>query len=347
MLRCPLKLEPILKGKIWGGRNLERILGRPLPPDLKVGESWEVSEHDEDISRVCEGPFAGRDLRELREAFGEALVGSLGRKITKDRFPLLIKFIDAQDRLSVQVHPDDVYALGREGDLGKAEAWYVVWAEPRARLVLGFSRDTEPDEVRRALEDGTIESLLAWVPVSEGDVVFLSSGTLHALGEGIVVYEVQESSDVTYRLYDWGRGRELHVERALDVLSYRPTELPKVRGLPVEDAGGYRTFLAACRYFALERLEVFSEMSGECDGRSFQVFSVVEGDGTLVYGKGSLEFAKGETFLLPADLGPYRLEGRFASLLSFVPDVSRDVARPLEDAGYRPDEVRSVLRREV
>jgi len=344
MIRHPLKLEPIFKEKIWGGRNLERILGKPLPPDVAIGESWEVSEHGEDVSRVCEGPFAGRDLRELRDAFGEALVGILGLRTASDRFPLLIKFIDAQDRLSVQVHPDDAYALGHEGDLGKTEAWYVVWAKPGAKLVSGFSGETGLEEVRQAVEEERLEDLLAWVPVSEGDVIFLPSGTLHALGEGIVVYEVQESSDVTYRLYDWGRGRELHVERALDVLTYKPTELPKTRGLSVEEAGGYRTFLVACRYFALERLEVFSEMAGECDGRSFHAISVVEGEGILIYGEGSLKFAKGETFLLPADLGPYRLEGRFVSLLSFVPEVSEDVVRPLKEAGYGPDEIRSVLR---
>ncbi|HIE03699.1 MAG TPA: class I mannose-6-phosphate isomerase [Candidatus Latescibacteria bacterium] len=343
-MRRPLKLRPILKEKIWGGRNLEKVLGRKLPPEVKVGESWEVSEHMDDVSVVCEGPLSGRDLRELIRSYGGSLLGSLGRELFPDRFPLLVKFVDAGERLSVQVHPDDGYALGNEGDLGKTEAWYVVWAEPGAELVLGFSRDTSPDEVRRSLDEGTVEELLKWVPVSEGDVIFLSPGTLHALGEGILVYEVQESSDVTYRLYDWGRGREVHIDKALDVLNYGPVDLPKARGLTLEEAGGYRTFLVACRYFALERLEVFSEMAGECDGRSFHALSLIEGEGLLVCGEGSLEVHKGETLLLPADLGGYRLEGRLVALLSFVPDVVQDVVVPLREAGYGKYEIGSVVR---
>ncbi len=217
----PLTFDPVFRDYIWGGRNLETLFGRRLPPGI-VAESWEISGHPSSPTRVNAGPLAGLTLPQVQERLGERLVGvRSGWATSRGRFPLLVKLLDANRPLSVQVHPPDDYALEHEGDLGKTEMWYVLHARPGAELIYGLAHETTPTEFRAALEAGELESLLHRLPVRVGDVIFIPTGMLHALLEGIVVAEIQQNSDTTYRVYDWGRvgadgkPRPLHVDKAL------------------------------------------------------------------------------------------------------------------------------------
>ena len=217
----PIHLRASLHETIWGGQNLPRFAGKTVPPGAQIGESWET----EVGNRAINPPYQDRSLADLVDDLGEALLGTQALAVFGPRFPLLAKFIDAQDKLSVQVHPADEYAQQHEGGkLGKTEAWYILHADPGAVLIHGLRRTITSEQVRQAIANVTLDSLLHEEPVQTGDVVFVPAGTVHAINAGIILYELQEYSDVTYRLYDYGRltaegkPRELHVEKALDVM---------------------------------------------------------------------------------------------------------------------------------
>lgn len=230
---APLTFAPRLKDYVWGGRNFERLFGRALPPGV-VAESWEVSAHPSAPTLVDEGPLAGVSLAELFACWGTRLAGRrASQAVERDAFPLLFKLLDANQALSVQVHPDDAHAAARRPDeTGKTEMWYVLHAEPGAQVVLGFVPGTDPATLRRAAAERRIDPYLNRVPVRPGDAVFVPAGTVHAILPGIVLAEVQQSSDVTYRLYDWGRpgpeagGRKLHLEQALAAAGLGHAEAP-------------------------------------------------------------------------------------------------------------------------
>ncbi|MDP9382226.1 MAG: class I mannose-6-phosphate isomerase [Chloroflexota bacterium] len=340
----PLTFEPELKDKIWGGRRLGEVLGKELPPDVPVGESWEV--HGGSV--VAEGPHTGRTLDEVRGELGAALMGTRLASPPPDVFPLLFKYIDASEYLSVQVHPDDAYAQEHTGyPYGKTESWYIVHAEPGAKLVHGWKRPTTPEEVGAAVRENRLEELMEYVPVSPGDVVFVPAGTVHAIGGGIVLGEIQQNSDTTYRLYDWGRvgfdgkPRDLHVEESLRTLYYGKTEPHKIRPVDVQDGGVTRRFLVACRYFVLESVEGESEFDLPGDGSSFQLLSPLDGPVRLAWSGGEMELERGRTALAPAGLrgcratadGPYRL------LRMYMPDLASDVVGPLSEAGRSREEI--------
>ncbi|MBI2952503.1 class I mannose-6-phosphate isomerase, partial [bacterium] len=288
----PLKLIPIPVEKPWGGRALGRLFGRPIPDGVCIGESWEVSDRPEAQSLVAEGPQKGRSLEDLRRTFGEALIGTLASVRSAGRFPLLIKWIDARELLSVQVHPDDraARALG-EPDPGKTEAWVVADAEPGARMVYGLRERMTGEAVRAAAAAGEIELHLGWVAAQPGDCFMVPPGAVHALGAGIVIYEVQQNSNITYRLWDWGRTgadgrpRDLHLDRAASVLDggFGPQgPVPPVRvGLD----GGSRRYAVACPHFAVEVLEVRpgGSIADRCDGRSFHALTVWSGNGEIIW----------------------------------------------------------------
>jgi mannose-6-phosphate isomerase len=330
----PLPLAGALHETIWGGRALAERLGKSLPAGALVGESWETA----DESLVREGPYAGESLAALVARLGAGLLGLRAVAVYGRRFPLLTKFIDAREQLSVQVHPDDVYAARHEhGKLGKTETWYVLHAEPGAQLIYGFARATSSDEVRRAIERTRLEPLLHSFDPRPGDVIFVPPGTVHAIGGGILLYELQEYSDVTYRLYDYGRvqadgtTRELHVERALEVLRYSPVE--EVRATPLEaipyGEDGSRRVLVACRYFVEEELRVAGEVADATTPASCQILTCLGGACTIEAGGAVVRLRRGETAVLPAALGAYRLHGEPAQLMrAYVPE-ERD---PLLDA---------------
>lgn len=209
----PIKFENLYYEKIWGGRDLE--LFRDDIPEGNIGESWDVACHKNGMSIVKNGEFKGLRLDELIEKEKENL---LGTKIDRNWFPLLIKLINAKDKLSVQVHPNDEYAKRVEGDMGKTEVWYVVEAFEGANLVVGTKGKCTKEEFKAAIEEGKLDSYLNRIPVKKGDVYLVQSGLVHAIGEGVIIAEIQQNSDTTYRVYDYNRGREIHVQKALDVI---------------------------------------------------------------------------------------------------------------------------------
>jgi mannose-6-phosphate isomerase len=333
----PLCLQAVQKEKVWGGRNLERLLGKSLPANALIGETWEAWEG----CLIANGAREGQSLQSLIDQDADAILGSAASQ--PKRFPLLFKFIDARDDLSVQVHPNDEQARAMEGQpFGKTEAWYILDAEPGARLVFGFKRDVQPAEVVAALQTKHLVDLLAFVPVQRGDVVFVPAGTVHAIGKGIVLAEIQENSDLTYRFYDWDRneqGRALHVDQSLRVFSGKHIEQPKVPSVVLHREGFDEQFLVACRYFALTLAELDRRVDGLSTGAKFQILSIIDGAAEVLFGAhfaSRVPAEQGQTIVLPARLGAYAIAPRASCkiLRAFVPDLQADVVAPLLQAGY-------------
>ncbi|MFH1008394.1 MAG: type I phosphomannose isomerase catalytic subunit [Candidatus Latescibacterota bacterium] len=313
----PLKFHPLFQERVWGGERLARFLGKRTPPAKRIGESWELSCCGDEISMVANGSYQGMGLDRMVADFGAALIGTDAHP---GAFPLLFKYVDAEDLLSVQVHPDDRYAERHEGgELGKTEAWVVVDALPGARLVRGLEPGADAVSFRRAVEVGDLSEMLHWIAVSPGDVIFVPAGQVHAIGSGMLLYEVQQSSDVTYRLYDWGRPRPLHTEKAPEVIRFE--KLPDfVEGVSAQEPGGTRTALLRCPYFVMERLDVRLCMENHCDGRCFHVLSVLGGHGHIRWGKGqTMALEPGLTLLLPAQLGAYQVSGAVQAIKTTLP----------------------------
>jgi len=308
----PLLFEPVLKDYIWGGRNLAERLGRDLPPG-RVAESWEIAAHEAGSSVVRNGPYAGQPLTAVHAALGLDLIGTNNAWAQqRGKFPLLVKLLDAHDKLSVQVHPDDTYALAHEGnELGKTEMWVVVYAEPDARVILGVRAGTTADDFRQAIAAGTLERHLHSVAIRAGDAVCVPSGSVHAILGGALIAEIQQNSNTTYRVYDWnrisnGRGRELHIDKALDVINFAQVE-PALSLPQLIDArdGVRRLLLCRNRYFTTERIELApgAAYNGACDGRTLEIWGVISGEVALE----GLTLATVEFALLPAALGPFRV----------------------------------------
>lgn len=300
-----LKLYPTCKNYIWGGMKLKECFGKQteLTP---VAESWELSFHPDGATRVEDG-------RALEEVFPREAWGTHCKRF--DRFPMLIKLIDAAQNLSVQVHPSDAFALANENSYGKTEAWYVVAAEPGAGLYVGFSRDVTQEEFECAIKAGTLTELLNFYEVKPGECYFIPAGTIHAIGAGCLIYEVQQNSNITYRVFDYGRvdkngnPRELHVEKAL-----RVTELKKYeKHAPSATLSGDE-LLAACAYFRLERLQVTGEESYTVEQESFACLTCTSGEGRV----GDLPVRVGDSLLIPAGHGKVALRGDMTLLCATV-----------------------------
>lgn len=340
----PLTFEPEIKEKIWGGRRLADVAGKQLPPgDTPIGESWEVYGG----AIVANGRWAGRALEDVRAELGADLMGENATTADGQPFPLLFKYIDAGEYLSVQVHPDDAYAQQHTRDAyGKTEAWYILHAEPGARLVHGWKRETTPEEVTAAVRENRLEELMEYVPVRAGDAVFVPAGTVHAIGGGIVLGEIQQNSDTTYRLYDWGRvgfdgkPRELHVEDSLRTLYYGTTEPHTIPPVELAAGGATRRFMVACRYFVLESVEGAAPFELAGPG-SFQLVSPLEGPVKVRWAGGETVLERGRTALVPAGLRSCTVEGEepYRLLRMYVPDLRADVAEPLRAAGRTPEEI--------
>ena len=296
-----LKLKPSGKDYIWGGHKLVDNYGKEMTGD-RLAETWELSCHPDGPSFVDNGEDAGKTLRQYIEEHGKKVLGTNCERF--EDFPILTKFIDAQDNLSIQVHPDNEYALKNEGQYGKTEMWYVLEAEPGASLYYGFTHEISKEEFERRIQDNTLTDVLNAVPVHKGDCFFIPSGTLHAIRKGIVVAEIQQNSNVTYRIYDYGRlgadgkPRQLHIPQALDVTLREP---PKA-----QDFHGH---LAQCDYFTVDAVE--GGFEDVCDETSFTSLLVLEGKGTLTEtatGE-SLPIRKGQSLFLPAGTGAYAVTG--------------------------------------
>jgi mannose-6-phosphate isomerase len=304
----PLRFHPVYKNYLWGGRRFETALGRELASDGIYAESWEVADHPEGESIVAAGPLAGKSLRELRESQGEEL---LGRHCPQGVFPLLLKYLDANQPLSLQVHPDDrcAAAMGLT-DPGKTEAWYVVEATPGGCLWAGFSEPVDQDVVEQALREGDIERLLHRVEPRPGDCIFVPAGTVHAIGAGLLVAEIQQMSNNTFRLSDWGRldangnPRPLHIEQGVQAIDYTGGPIEPTTGRPTDRP--HVTRLVACEQFVLDRWHVQGKERIEGENRCL-ILTVVGGK-LAVEGDVMPPLRRGQTLLIPAAWGPIELE---------------------------------------
>ncbi len=316
----PLTFNPAYKDYIWGGRNLETVLGKTIP-DGTVAEIWEISGHPNGLSSVKNGPLAGKDLLTVQAELGIELVGGNNQyALDLGKFPVLIKLLDANRWLSVQVHPKDEYALKHEGDFGKTEMWVILHAEPDAEIIFGFEPGVDRDAFAQAVADGRSEDLLHRVPTKTGDVFFVAAGSVHALGPGIIVAEIQQNSDTTYRIYDWGRlgndgqPRPLHIEQSLAVMNFdqvRPKALrPKVLVNMLEVGDVKVEQIGSCRYFQTERITMpaDSALVGECDGSTYEIFGVLSGQVTVYWDGEPVTVSGVNWVLLPAALGEYQIQ---------------------------------------
>lgn len=323
----PLRFTPLYFEKVWGGRRLETILGRQLPADAPIGESWEVSDHPHGKSVVANGPEQGQTLHELIAKYGAALLGTRVSATDATTFPLLVKYIDADDKLSVQVHPDDAYAQEHEGELGKTEMWYVLHADPDSCLIVGLNDGVTAEQFREALQHGDPSSLLYHMPVKTGDSVFIPAGRIHAIMPGLVILEIQQNSDTTYRLYDWGRvgldgkPRALHVEQAMAVSNWTDYTPNSTVEQSAEDKAIGKKVLASCEFFVVEKYALAAPRTFTTDGSSFTILNCVAGKGTLRWDGGSETVTFGDSLLIPAELTTYTLQpdGEASFVISYVP----------------------------
>ena len=311
----PIKFENLYYERIWGGKDLEKF--RNNVPEGVIGESWDIACHKNGTGKVANGELKGKGFDEVIKEYGNKL---LGNSISTDEdFPLLIKLITAKDKLSVQVHPNDEYAKRVENDLGKTEAWYVVDAEEGASLIVG-TKDCDKETFKKAIEDGNLDKYLNKIPVKKGDFYYVQSGLVHAICEGILIAEIQQSSDTTYRVYDYNRGREIHVEKALDVIDFS-LKGENTQGITIKNDGYDKTYLCLGEYFTIQKYEVNTSVKEASDEDRFYLFTCVDGEGTIKYNGGEEKISMGDSIFIPASLGEYELCGKFTLLKSYVPDV--------------------------
>lgn len=308
-----IKLTAPIKDYLWGGRRLITDYGK-ITDKEKAAESWELSTHPDGESTVKDGKFAGMTLSEyIKNNGGAECIGS--RAAGFDFFPILIKLIDAKDNLSIQVHPDDEYALRVEGEYGKTEMWYIVDCEPDSYLYYGVNREVTKDEFRERIENNTLLEILNKVPVKKGDVFFMPSGTIHAICSGILICEVQQNSNTTYRVYDYdrrgadGKPRELHIEKAIDVSQLTPSVIEDTKDSNV---------LAKCEYFTVEKIVCDGDAEFTVDNGCFRSLTVTDGNGTLTLNGITTSVTRGETVFIPAQTATVTLNGDFEAILAYV-----------------------------
>lgn len=310
----PLKFKPIPREMIWGGNKLKKYYNKDFPADAKIGESWEISAYPGYISVVSNGFLQGNTILELTEVYMDDLVGEKVFERFGIEFPLLVKIIDANDDLSVQVHPDDEIAARRHDGRGKTEMWYVLDSEAGAELISGFNRETSPQLLREKLKSGRLTDILNFEKVNPGDVFFMPAGRVHAIGKGIVLAEIQQTSDLTYRIYDWdrldaeGNPRQLHIDLAMEAIDFGiysdyKTIVDNKRNTPV--------VLADCPYFTTQQLVFDREIARDYSlTDSFVIYMCTKGQFRLSWGKESMMIHKGETVLIPAQIKKVSLDGR-------------------------------------
>ncbi|WP_025743774.1 type I phosphomannose isomerase catalytic subunit [Aquimarina pacifica] len=299
----PIKFYPILKEKIWGGDKLRTILKKPSITN-NVGESWEISTVDEDISIVSNGAYKGEKLNDLIIKYKSDLLGTRVYKEFGNQFPLLIKFIDAKEDLSVQLHPGDELARKRHNSFGKTEMWHVVQADPNAKLIIGFDKDTNKEEYETFLKKGKITQLLNFETVYKGDSYFIEAGRIHAINKGCLIAEIQQTSDITYRVYDWdrkdknGNYRELHTDLALDALDYKKNNNFKLNCKKIANDVDE---IISTKYFTTNTITVNKSLKRDYRGLdSFKIFMCVQGSGRIVVDDKVTAITFGETLLIPA-----------------------------------------------
>ncbi len=342
---APILTTPCYKSMPWGGSALNERYGK-RSPFQPTGESWEAADHFHGKTPARGGAFDGLDFSQITAALSAPAF--LGRLTPDGSFPLLFKLIDARDKLSVQVHPDDRYAAA-DGDRGKTEMWIVLDAEPGAGLYLGFEQAISRSEYKALIERNALESALHFAPAAAGDTFFLPPGLVHAIGGGLVIAEIQQSSDATYRVYDWGRlgldgnPRPLHIAKALDVTN---TALKGERGaaLPMRTEGAEVEFLTACPLFAAQRIRLTDCCRIRTRGDSFSILFCASGSMELSTADGCVSMKTGMTAVVPAAADEFALSGRAEAYRFFVPDIEADIVRPLRGAGYADEAIQAILR---
>jgi mannose-6-phosphate isomerase len=313
----PIKVQPIFKEIIWGGNRLKTDYNKVS--DLNnIAESWELTVRDDGMNTIVGGEFDGLTMQEYIDKNGFSVVTNK----ELDRFPLLIKFIDAEDNLSIQVHPDDEYGMKTANSLGKTEMWYVIDAKPGAKLVYGLKKGCTVDTLREAIENGSVEEQLNFVDVKKGDVFFIPSGLVHAIGAGILLAEIQQNSNITYRVYDYnrlgkdGKPRELHVKDALNVIVNRTDdEIDKIRFST--NAKNDNT-LASCEYFNVEKCFIDGDLEFSTNAESFDSILCLDGNGKIEYNRESFSLVKGDSYFIPAGLGKYTVSGKVEIIVSRI-----------------------------
>jgi mannose-6-phosphate isomerase len=315
----PLTFDPIFKERIWGGTKLNTYLNKPITSD-SIGESWEISTVENSISIVNNGPFKGISLNDLIAQFPQDILGTKVYDQFGKQFPLLFKFIDAKEDLSIQLHPNDQLAMKRHNSFGKTEMWYVMQADQNARLIIGFKEKSSPKEYLKHLQDKTLLTILDSNKVSKGDAFFLETGTIHAIGGGIVVAEIQQTSDITYRVYDYdrvcsnGNKRELHVDLALDAINYNKVNSKK----DYKKQKNVSNEIVDCRYFTTNFIPLDGEMKIYKDSLSFTVFMCVEGSFEIVCDGVVYQYQMGDTLLIPAFMSEFVLHGKASVLEIYI-----------------------------
>lgn len=309
----PIKFENLYYEKIWGGRDLEDF--RDNLPNGDIGESWDIACHENGMSVVSNGEFKGKTFEELIKTYGDEIIG---KSLANKEFPLLVKLINSKDKLSVQVHPDDEYAKKVENSLGKTEAWYVIDAKPNASLIVG-TKNCDKNIFEEAIKKNKTEDYLNKINIKKGDCFLIKSGLVHAICEGAIVAEIQQSSDITYRIYDYGRPRELHIEKSLDVINFNLCAINEVNN-KLEKFDGYeKGMLCLSDYFTIEKYIINKSVTEFSDFNKFFIFTCVEGSGYIeATNKEKVEIKKGDSILIPASLGEYSIVGNLTLLKSYV-----------------------------
>jgi mannose-6-phosphate isomerase len=343
----PARLEPIFSPRPWGARSLAPFFPEKINLAEPLGEAWMTGSE----CVFAGGGFAGRKLGEVWPTLPVEWTGTSAAVDRGAAFPLLVKFIFAEEKLSVQVHPDDAYASEHEaaaGGRGKTEMWYTIGARPGAEVLAGLRSDVTRDGFAKAIADGTAEHALLHVPVSAGDAIFIPAGTMHTIGAGLVLCEIQQLSDITYRVYDYGRrdasgkARELHVEKALAVTKFGAEFAGKISPVRVAGRGGVeKTYFAACRYFATEKWEFAAPVSGATSPEHFELLIILGGSGTIAVGGETLAYDRAHVWLMPAALGAYTLNPSSPTSLlrTYVPSSIAEFTDQLQSAGISSAEI--------
>jgi len=344
----PSRLTPVFVPRIWGSRNLAPFFDSIAAASEPIGEVWLTG----DQCAFASGQLRGRALG---EAWNSLSADWIGRRIEGGpHIPLLVKFIFPVEKLSVQVHPSDEYAREHEaaaGGVGKTEMWYAVAAQPSAELRLGLEPGITPQIFRQALADADVERCLCKLPVQQGDAFFVPAGSAHTIGPGMLLCEVQQHSDITYRVFDYqrrqadGSFRSLHVDRAMDVLEFGTQRCGKTRGVQIQQGPLQKTYLAACPYFATEIWEFSASVDATTSPDRFELLVLLDGEGRIRWGSESMPFARGEAWLLPAALGAYQMIAQSPTKLlrTYVPDLQQ-LSRELAGSGLSESQRSAVLR---
>ena len=313
----PLKFKPILKEKIWGGMKLKTVLGK-TSDSSNLGESWEISDVEGDVSVVSNGVLKNKTLKVLLETYKGGLIGKKNHALFGNKFPLLIKFIDAKEALSVQLHPDDELAAKRHNSFGKTEMWYVMQADKDANLIVGFNQPMTPEKYVKHLKANTLPDILNYDKVVVGDTYFIAAGRLHAIGAGVLLAEIQQTSDVTYRVYDWdridhnGNARELHNDLAIQAFDFQMPDNFRVDYQKEENSANK---MVSCPFFTTNFLKVTGVVVKHNVKDSFFIYMCVEGEAVIETNSTEEQLKKGETLLIPAAIETYKITSTNATLL--------------------------------